>query len=148
MSNKNKTKYEICKAKIMDSYMKKYEAGKLKSSNNKIVRNRLQAVAIGLSMSEKLCESKISSKDIEKMEEKVNKLFYGKNNKLDGDKLQLTNIKNAIFLINYYKKKKKTAKSKKIERLLLARCLLAAEDNNLTKSISKEIKNYIIKNIK
>ena len=99
-------------------------------------------------MSEKLCESKISNKDIEKMEEKVNKLFYGKNNKLDGNKLQLTNIKNAIFLINYYKKKKKTAKSKKIERILLARCLLAAEDNNLTKSILKEIKNYIIKNIK
>ena len=54
----------ICKEKIVDSYMKKFERGELKSSNNKIVKNRLQAVAMALSLSEKVCEKKSQKKTL------------------------------------------------------------------------------------
>ena len=145
MSKKSKlTKYDTCKSKIVNSYMKKYEKGSLLGSNNKAIKNRQQALAIALSTSERLCEKNISSKDIIKMENKVNKMLFTKNGKLSDEKVQLTNVKNAIFLINYYKNKKNYRKKNILEKQILARCLLSTKKNKLSNLIYNEL-NKIIK---
>lgn len=139
----NKTPYMKCKQKIIDNYMKKFERGELKGANNKIIKNRMQAVAVALSISDKICESKISTKDIAFKEERVDKMLYGKDGKLLNTKLQLSNVKNAIFLMNYYKKKKKTKKLRELREALITRTLLACFENNVTKNIQKEIKKCL-----
>lgn len=139
----NKTPYMKCKQKIIDNYMKKFERGELKGANNKIIKNRMQAVAVALSISDKICESKISTKDIAFKEERVGKMLYGKDGKLLNTKLQLSNVKNAIFLMNYYKKKKKTKKLRELREALITRTLLACFENNVTKNVQKEIKKCL-----
>lgn len=139
----NKTPYMKCKQKIIDNYMKKFERGELKGANNKIIKNRMQAVAVALSISDKICESKISTKDIAFKEERVGKMLYGKDGKLLNTKLQLSNVKNAIFLMNYYKKKKKTKKLRELREALITRTLLACFENNITKNVQKEIKKCL-----
>lgn len=139
----NKTPYMKCKQKIIDNYMKKFERGELKGANNKIIKNRMQAVAVALSISDKICESKISTKDIAFKEERVGKMLYGKDGKLLNTKLQLSNVKNAIFLMNYYKKKKKTKKLRELRESLITRTLLACFENNVTKNVQKEIKKCL-----
>jgi len=139
----NKTPYMKCKQKIIDNYMKKFERGELKGANNKIIKNRMQAVAVALSISDKICESKISTKDIAFKEERVEKMLYGKDGKLLNTKLQLSNVKNAIFLMNYYKKKKKTKKLRELREALITRTLLACFENNVTKNVQKEIKKCL-----
>jgi hypothetical protein len=139
----NKTPYMKCKQKIIDNYMKKFERRELKGANNKIIKNRMQAVAVALSISDKICESKISTKDIAYKEERVNKMLYGKDGKLLNTKLQLSNVKNAIFLMNYYKKKKKTKKLRELREALITRTLLACFENNVTKNVQKEIKKCL-----
>ena len=143
----SKTPYKKCKEKIIDSYMKKFERGKLKSSNNKIIKNRLQAVAIGLSISEKLCDKKISKKDIEDKEVRVNKMLFDKEDKLMNTKLQLSNVKNSVFLLKYYKRTRKNKKYNELKNNLLSRALLAFGENNLTTNVYKEIKKIIINNL-
>jgi len=139
----NKTPYMKCKQKIIDNYMKKFERRELKGANNKIIKNRMQAVAVALSISDKICESKISTKDIAYKEERVNKMLYGKDGKLLNTKLQLSNVKNGIFLMNYYKKKKKTKKLRELREALITRTLLACFENNVTKNVQKEIKKCL-----
>lgn len=139
----NKTPYMKCKQKIIDNYMKKFERGELKGANNKIIKNRMQAVAVALSISDKICESKISTKDIAFKEERVDKMLYGKDGKLLSSSLQLSNVKNAIFLMNYYKKKKKTKKLRELREALITRTLLACFENNVTKNVQKEIKKCL-----
>ena len=140
----SKTPYKKCKEKIIDSYMKKFERGELKSSNNKVIKNRLQAVAIGLSISEKLCDKKISKKDIEEKEVRVNKMLFDKEDKLMDTKLQLSNVKNSVFLLKYYKRTKKNKKYNELKNNLLSRALIAFGSNNLTTNVYKEIKKLII----
>ena len=140
----SKTPYKKCKEKIIDSYMKKFERGELKSSNNKVIKNRLQAVAIGLSISEKLCDKKISKKDIEEKEVRVNKMLFDKDGKLMDTKLQLSNVKNSVFLLKYYKRTKKNKKYNELKNNLLSRALIAFGSNNLTTNVYKEIKKLII----
>ena len=103
----------------------------------------MQAVAVALSISDKICESKISTKDIAFKEERVGKMLYGKDGKLLNTKLQLSNVKNAIFLMNYYKKKKKTKKLRELREALITRTLLACFENNVTKNVQKEIKKCL-----
>ena len=141
--NKKKTPYMKCKEKIVDSYMKKFERGELKSSNNKIVKNRLQAVAMALSLSEKICEKKISKKDIEFKEERVNKMIFDKDGKLLNTKLQLSNVKNSLFLLDYYKKKRSAKKHNLLMKNLLSRALYASFENNLTANVIKELKKIM-----
>ena len=139
----NKTPYMKCKQKIIDNYMKKFERRELKGANNKIIKNRMQAVAVALSISDKICESKISTKDIAYKEERVDKMLYGKDGKLLSSSLQLSNVKNGIFLMNYYKKKKKTKKLRELRDALITRTLLACFENNVTKNVQKEIKKCL-----
>ncbi len=139
----NKTPYMKCKQKIIDNYMKKFERRELKGANNKIIKNRMQAVAVALSISDKICESKISTKDIAYKEERVDKMLYGKDGKLLSSSLQLSNVKNGIFLMNYYKKKKKTKKLRELREALITRTLLACFENNVTKNVQKEIKKCL-----
>jgi len=141
--SKKQTPYAKCKSKLIDSYMKKFERGELKSGNNSIIKNRLQAVAMALSISEKACEKKITKADIEDKEEKVHKMLYAKDNELLSTKLQLSNVKNAMFLMDYYKKKRSTAKLHKLESELLSRAVLAAGEGNLTANVYKDLKKYI-----
>jgi len=141
--SKKQTPYAKCKSKLIDSYMKKFERGELKSGNNSIIKNRLQAVAMALSISEKVCEKKITKADIEDKEEKVHKMLYAKDNELLSTKLQLSNVKNAMFLMDYYKKKRSTAKLHKLESELLSRAVLAAGEGNLTANVYKDLKKYI-----
>ena len=144
--SKKQTPYAKCKSKLIDSYMKKFERGELKSGNNSVIKNRLQAVAMALSISEKVCEKKITKVDIQDKEEKVHKMLYGRgngSNELLSTKLQLSNVKNAMFLMDYYKKKRSTAKLHKLESELLSRAVLAAGEGNLTANVYKDLKKYI-----
>lgn len=99
----NKTNYEKCKMEKMDTIMKEYESGKLKSRGTTYVKNRKQAIAIGLSISEKQCSNKFSKKDVEKIENKLQKTIYKKG---EYDKLPLTHIKDGKLLAQYYNNKK------------------------------------------
>jgi len=42
----------------MNSYMKKFERNELIGRDKKVIKNRKQAIAIGISISDKKCESK------------------------------------------------------------------------------------------
>ena len=106
---------------------------------------RLQAVAIALSTSEKVCEKKISKADITDKADKVHKMLYGRKGEQEllSTKLQLSNVKNAMFLLNYYKKRRMSAKYNKLESELLSRAVLAAGEGNLTANVYKDLKRYI-----
>ena len=115
------TKYEKCKKKVINNILKSYE------KDNKKVKRR-QALAIALSISEKKCKDKLGIDDIKKMENKVNKMIFN-------NKIQQTNINNAIYLIKHYKSKKKYSKAIRLENKIM-RLILLNYDN---------IKSYIIK---
>jgi len=59
--------HEKCSRKIMDETMKDFEKNKLKQRDEKVIKNRKQAVAIGLSRVEDKCKySKDEYKELEK----------------------------------------------------------------------------------
>lgn len=93
------TKYEECKKEIMDMIMKEYEQGKLKNA-----KSRKQAIAIGLSMSERKCKSKIGINDYKNIEENI-----------ENRKLSVALVKDSVLLYNYYKKNKQYKKASNLK---------------------------------
>ena len=124
------TNYENCKKITMNKYMKKFEKKKLLSRDKKPITNRKQAIAIGLSVSEKECKPKIGKKDIEKKIEKVNKFLSSKG------KIPLSNVKDTIFLINYYQKEKQMKKVNYLQQKLLLRVMYGTK---VSKNVIREL---------
>lgn len=114
--------YEKCKKQIMEKIMKEYESGKLKRA-----KSRKQAIAIGLSMSERQCKSKIGKKDISNIENKAENV--------ENAKLSVAFVKDCIILINYYQKNKKYKKSKDLKDKLLKRVLKETVKTNKVNKI-------------
>jgi hypothetical protein len=137
---KKKTPYEKCKSEIINSYMKKFERGNMKLANEKPITNRKQAIAVALSLSDKICQKKIGKSDLKDMEQKVHKMIYGTtgNNILDA-KLQLSNVKKALFLLDTYKS---SAKKRKLERDLLLRVIYAFGKGNCSKNVVSNLKKH------
>lgn len=137
---KKKTSYEKCKSEIVNSYMKKFERGKMKLANDKPITNRKQAIAVALSLSEKICSGKINKTDMKDMEQKVQKMIYGQDQmEILDTKLQLSNVKKALYLLDKYKPSKK---KKKLERDLLLRVIYAFGKGNCNKNVVNDIKKH------
>jgi hypothetical protein len=116
------TPYEQCKMKVMDKIMKEYENGILKRA-----KSRKQAIAIGLSISEKECKKKFGKSDVIKIEKSIKE----NNNKT---KLSVAFVKDCNDLINYYKKKKEIKKANNIKKFIIERVL---NEHIKTKKVNK-----------
>ena len=119
----NKTKYEKCKIITMNKTMKEFEKGKLKDRSKEKIKSRKQAVAIGLSISEKKCKDKFSEEDYRKIEELFYKNIYDKDNKVSKKNLNYSTYNNAYKLINYYRTNKKYKKANNIFKTLIIKIL-------------------------
>lgn len=142
----SQTKYEKCKKNNMNEIMKKYESGDLKDRSNQKIKSRKQAVAIGLSVSESKCEKLFTEKDINKIEERLNKNLYNQDGKVKNNNknLSFTSIKSGIKLYNHYKKEKKYNKANKIKDDLILRVLLDLKNNQyFDKSVLNELINFL-----
>ena len=136
---KKQTSYDKCKSEVVNSYMKKFERGKMKLANNKPITNRKQAIAVALSLSEKICANKINKTDIKDMEQKVYKMIYGTGKTILDTKLQLSNVKKALYLLDKYKP---SAKKAKLERELLLRVIYAFGKGNCNKNVVNDLKKH------
>jgi hypothetical protein len=116
------TPFEQCKMKVMDKIMKEYENGVLKSA-----KSRKQAIAIGLSISEKECKNKFGKDDVIKIEKSIKENDNKK-------KLSVAFVKDCNDLINYYKKKKETKKANDIKKFIIERVL---NEHIKTKKVNK-----------
>jgi hypothetical protein len=104
--------HEKCSRKIMTEVMGEYEDKKLKMSNEKLVKNRKQAVAIGLSRVEEKC--KYSKNEYKELEKKVLEFVSSK----PDEKIPLSRVIETKQLIEFYFKEKDYKKCKKYEILL------------------------------
>ena len=104
--------HEKCSRKIMTEVMGEYEDKKLKTRDKKIVKNRKQAVAIGLSRVEDKC--KYSKDEYKELEKKVLEFVSSK----PEEKIPLSRVVEVKQLIEHYYKEKDYKKCKKFEILL------------------------------
>lgn len=104
--------YKKCSRKIMTEVMDEFKEKKLKSRKEEIIKNRKQAVAIGLSTVENKC---VYSKDeYKQLEKKVLEFLASKPEK----KIPLSRVIETKQLIEHYYKEKNYRKCKKFEILL------------------------------
>jgi hypothetical protein len=104
--------HEKCSRKIMEETMKEFEKNKLKQRDDKIIKNRKQAVAIGLSRVEDKC--KYSKDEYKLLEKKVLEFLASK----PEEKIPLSRVIETKQLIEHYFKQKDYKKCKKFEILL------------------------------
>ena len=136
---KKQTSYDKCKSEVVNSYMKKFERGNMKLANNKPITNRKQAIAVALSLSDKICAKKINKTDVKDMEQKVHKMIYGTGKTILDTKLQLSNVKKALYLLDKYKP---SVKKTKLERDLLLRVIYAFSKGNCNKNVVNDLKKH------
>ena len=141
-----KTIYESCLSKIMNKTIKKYKKGELKDRSNKKITSRKQAVAIGLSISNKECEKKFSKNDYKKIEEKFYKNIYDdfENHKISEKKLNYSTVKNGIKLVEYYRSKRKYIKANSIINSMIVKILFEIKKGNkINKLIIDDLLVYL-----
>ena len=119
--------YNECKKKTINSYLKKYEKKKLLNVNKKPIENYKQALAISLSIAEKKCKNKLNKDDYKNMKIKIVNICENKNKKIN-----LSNLKNANLLIQYFKDNKKYNQINFFKNLLTLKFLNDMK-NNITK---------------
>ena len=115
--------------------MDEFKENKLKSRKEEIIKNKKQALAIGLSTVENKC---VYSKDeYKQLEKKILEFLVSKPDK----KIPLSNIIQTKQLIKYYYKKKDYKKCKKLE-ILLWRYIVGSVSTNIkiTNNIWSELK--------
>lgn len=118
------TKYDECKKEVMQMIMKEYEEGKLRATSRK------QAIAIGLSISDSNCTKKLSKKDYQNMENKIDSYVEEDKN------LSVTVVKESVLLYKYYKSKRQNKKANDLKNKLMLKVL---KDLNNNKKLSKLI---------
>ena len=127
--------YKKCSRKIMTEVMDEFKEIKLKSRKEEIIKNKKQALAIGLSTVEKKCE--YSKDEYKQLEEKVLEFLKSKPDK----KITLSSIIQTKHLIEYYYKKKDYKKCKKLEILLWHYIVSSVSINiKITNNIWSELK--------
>lgn len=131
--------YETCKHNIMRQIITEYNEKKLKMKNNEIIKNKKQAIAIGLKQSENKC--KYNKEDIIKLLEKVNKDLNDIKKKINLSNIIETKI--AIKILN----KKRKGKQKNIFKKLLMNKIILSQKNKeeLSHNIWEELE--IINNL-
>lgn len=127
--------HDKCSKKIMDKTMKDFEKRKLKQRDEKVIKNRKQALAVGLSRVEDEC--KYSSKEYKEVEKSLTKFLQDE----PSDKIVLSRVIEARQLIEYFYKEKKFKKCKKFE-ILLWHYIISSVSKNLevSENVWKELK--------
>lgn len=134
--------YKDCQKKYMDETMKEFKEKKLKVSGKRIVKDRKQAVAIGLNTAQRKC--KYTKNDYQLIKEKVEEFLYNDERIISKTKVPLTNVIEARILIEYYFNKKENRKANKLKKDLLKRIVEAGKNGiKITKNIFEEIHKII-----
>jgi hypothetical protein len=127
--------HDKCSKKIMDKTMKDFEKRKLKQRDEKVINDRKQALAVGLSRVEDEC--KYSSKEYKEVEKSLNKFLLEE----PSDKIVLSRVIEARQLIEYFYKEKNFKKCKKFEILLWHYIVSAVSKNiEVSQNVWKELK--------
>ena len=104
--------FQTCKTEMIHHYMNKFSKGKLKTRQDKPIRNPSQAIAMALSIADKECLPKMKKSDIKILENKLDQFLQEK------DSVTLSNVKNARVLIRHYlsegRKKKATQTANRV----------------------------------
>lgn len=130
--------YEKCREKYLSQILGEFEKNKLKLRNNKIVKNRNQAIAIALSIAQKKC--KHSDKELKEVESKVMMFLKKDTRKIAEKKVPLTNVIETKVLIKNFIKLKNNKKAKELYKLLIKRIITAGKDGiDITKNIFEEL---------
>jgi len=149
-SSSKASSYEECRKKHLDKIMSEFESGKLRLRNNKVVKDRKQAIAIAINMAQKECM--MNRIEFNHMKDKIHNFLLDDKRKISKSRIPLTNVIECRLLINYYIKKKDIKKAKAIEYLLIKRITFGAIHGLLVdKNIWDElhiIQNYFSKNSK
>ena len=127
--------HDKCSKKIMDKTMKDFEKRKLKQRDEKVIKNRKQALAVGLSRVEDEC--KYSSKEYKEVEKSLTEFLQDE----PSDKIVLSRVIEARQLIEYFYKEKNFKKCKKFE-ILLWHYIISSVSKNLevSENVWKELK--------
>lgn len=130
--------YKECQEKYMDEVMDEFEKKKLKISGKRFVKDRKQAVAIGLNIAQRNC--KYTKKDFEDIKEKVNIFLYNDERKISENKIPLSSVIQTRALFDHYNKKDNKRKANKIRDDLIIRISDAGKKGiKVTKNIFNEI---------
>jgi hypothetical protein len=127
--------HDKCSKKIIDKTMKDFEKRKLKQRDEKVIKNRKQALAVGLSRVEDEC--KYSSKEYKDIEKSLIKFLQDE----PSDKIVLSRVIETRQLIEYFYKEKKFKKCKKFE-ILVWHYIISSVSKNLevSENVWKELK--------
>ena len=127
--------HDKCSKKIMDKTMKDFEKRKLKQRDEKIIKDRKQALAVGLSRVEDEC--KYSSKEFKEIEKNLHNFLQEE----PSDKIILSRIIETRQLIEYFYKEKNFKKCKKFEILLWHDVVSAVSKSiEVSQNVWKELK--------
>ena len=129
--------YKKCKSDIISSVMDEFNDMKLKDRNDKIIRNKNQAIAIALSDVNKEC--KHTSNEINELIEKVNRDLNDVTKEIN-----LTNINELQKVIEFLNKKKKYKRIYVFNKLLWNKIIeIHLKGQHLNENIWKVIKKII-----
>ena len=126
------TKYEKCKKNLMHKIVTEFTSGKLKSSSGHKVITRQQAIAIGLTASEKKCKKHFSKNDKDKLKQKVDRF-------LEKEKLSYSGVLDVIKYIDMINGKSKTEYKYKLITFILH----ISSKQKIPKKISDEVINVL-----
>ena len=120
-------------------YLKKK---KLKISGSRIVKDRKQALAIGLNTAQRNC--KYNKNDYSEIKEKVKNFLYDDNRKISDSRVPLTNVIETRVLFDYYHNKNDTRKANKLKNDLIKRIVESGKDGiKISKNVFKELDKMI-----
>ena len=127
--------HDKCSKKIMDKTMKDFEKRKLKQRDEKVIKDRKQALAVGLSRVEEEC--KYSSKEYKDIEKALETFLQDE----PSNKIILSRVIETRQLIDYFYKEKNFKKCKKFE-ILLWHYIISSVSKNLevSENVWKELK--------
>ena len=131
------TSYEKCRDKVIESHMKGYEMGKLKTRSGKKVTSRGQAIAMSLSIADDKCEKKMGKEDIEDLVKKVEDFM--KENENNRVVLKKSDLKRFKEYVKMHNKKKMVMKALKAENFVLKRLLMTKCMKNLDEFTVEQI---------
>ena len=134
--------FKECQKKYMDETMKEFEQKKLKVSGTRIVKDKKQAVAIGLNTAQRKCQ--YTKNDYKLIKEKVHDFLYNDDRKISKSRLPLTNVIETRVLFEYYKNKKENRKANKLKNDLIERVITDGKNGlKISKNIFTELAKLI-----
>lgn len=148
------TKYDKCISKNMGKYMTFYKRKTLRQKNGRLPVNRKQAIAISINQSERKCQDLKTKKDIKKIKEKIKKkiILKKKSKPIFTSPLKIQVVKDALELLNQYKKENKTTKYNELQSDLMAHVIMnipvLQDQKPLQKTIIKLMQSHLLNTYK